>query len=158
MTVAPISIGATQRLSVHRKSMTMLAIGQRHELVSDQGTSVIERLSRRVLRFTTTGTFTSAAGAEALEQTRLVLAEIGTGFCGFYDWSAMTGYSSADRAVATAFVMQHRHQYRWAVFLTSSTMVSMGVNVANLVLGGILLGTTKRDEFEARLEQVLAQG
>ena len=149
---------ALQGASVHRTFMRVLGVGENSLLTSSQGETRIERLSRRVVRFTTTGFFTSEAGDVALEQTRLVLAEIGDGFCGFYDWAAMTGYHSHDRAKATSFVMAHRQQYACASFLTSSTMVSMGVNVANLVLGGFLQGTTKRDEFEARLHKALAEG
>ena len=138
--------------------MQIPGVGEATELKAPKGTTRIERLSRRVIRFTTTGFFTSEAGDLALEQTGLVLQEIGTGFCGFYDWAAMTGYHSHDRAKATSFVMSHRQQYACAVFLTLSTLVSMGVNVANLVLGGILQGTTKRDQFEARLHKALAEG
>jgi len=137
--------------------MQVLGLGEATEHVGAQGTTRIERLSRRVVRFTTTGLFTSDAGELALEHTRLVLEEIGTGFCGFYDWGAMTGYHPQVRANSTSFVMKHRAQYTCAVFLTTSTMVSMGVNVANLVLGGFLQGTTKRDEFEARFRKALAE-
>ncbi len=135
----------------------MLQPGETAEVKALIGSTQIARLSRRVLRFTTTGFFTSEAGDVALEQTRLLLDEIGTGFCGFYDWAAMTGYTSNDRAKATSFVLKHRQHYACAVFLTSSTMVSMGVNVANLVLGGFLEGTTRRDEFEARLSKALSE-
>ena len=34
-------------------------------------------------------------------------------------------------------------------------MVSMGVNVANVALGGFLYGTTNRDDFEARVGAAL---
>lgn len=142
---------------MHRTRMKTLGLGEVTEHVGAQGTTRIERLSRRVVKFTTTGIFTGEAGALALEQTRLVLEEIGTGFCGFYDWGAMTGYEPQVRANATSFVMKHRQQYACAVFLTTSTLVSMGVNVANLVLGGFLQGTTKRDDFEARLKTALAE-
>lgn len=138
--------------------MGVLQVGSRIEHSDGVNVSRLERPSNHVLQFSTIGTFTTAAGVWSLDATALVIGDIGDiggGLCAFFDWSQMTGYSSEGRSLATSFMLKHRSAYTCAVFLTTSTMVSMGVNVANMVLGGFLEGTTQRATFEARLAQQL---
>ncbi|HEY1101450.1 MAG TPA: hypothetical protein VGF99_21100 [Myxococcota bacterium] len=117
----------------------------------------VERLAPRVLRYTGEGYGSTPLATFALAHSQQVLDEIGDGLCCLYDWWGMTGYSSQARADATAFVLKHRARYHTAVFLTSSALVSMGVNVANVVLGGFLQGTTSREVFDRRVAEVLAE-
>lgn len=135
--------------------MTALQVGSSIEHSDGVNISRLARPSTHVVQFSTTGMFTTAAAAWSLDETALVIGEIGGGLCAFFDWSQMTGYSSEGRSLATSFMLKHRASYACAVFLTTSTMVSMGVNVANMVLGGFLEGTTQRATFEARLRQHL---
>jgi hypothetical protein len=133
--------------------MQRLAVGMTITADTGAGSTTIMRMTRSCVRFTTTGRFDQAAGEFALAHTRAILEEIGEGFIGFYDWSQVTGYSSGGRTDATQHLLELRKRFKSAVFLTSSTMVSMGVNVANMALGGFLYGTTNRIDFEARLAE-----
>lgn len=135
--------------------MDVLRVGNSIEHADGVNISRLARPSRHVLQYSTIGVFTTPAGVWSLEHTALVIDEIGSGLCAFFDWSQMTGYSSEGRSLATSFMLKHRSAYACAVFLTTSTMVSMGVNVANMVLGGFLEGTTHRATFDARLAQHL---
>lgn len=135
----------------------MLAVGETVTADTGAGTTTITRLTRRCVRFTSTGRFDTPAGEFALRHTRDILDDIGDGFVGFYDWWAVTGYSSDGRAEATQHLLQLRSRFKGAVFLTSSTLVSMGVNVANMALGGFLYGTTDRRAFDDRLKAACAE-
>jgi hypothetical protein len=138
--------------------MEPLAVGTTTQSATGPGsTTTVTRLSRRCLCFTTVGPFDAAAGYFALAQTRAVLAEIGDGFTGLYEWSGVTGYASDVRLEATRHFGELRPRFHAAVFLTSSTLVSMGINVANIALGGFLFATTDRAEFEARLQAARAR-
>ena len=135
-----------------------LAEGMKTQSETGPGsTTTVTRLSRRCVCFTTVGVFDAAAGYFALDQTRAILAEIGDGFIGFYDWSRVTGYASDVRLEATRHLLELRPRFHSAAFLTSSTLVSMGINVANIALGGFLYATTDRADFEARLHAACAQ-
>ena len=136
--------------------MQRLAVGATVTADTGAGSTTITRLTRHCVRFTTTGRFDHPAGEFALAHTRAILEDIGEGFVGFYDWSQVTGYSSGGRADATQHLLELRKRFKGAVFLTSSTIVSMGVNVANMALGGFLYGTTNRTDFEARLAAAVA--
>ncbi|HEY1098366.1 MAG TPA: hypothetical protein VGF99_05545 [Myxococcota bacterium] len=137
--------------------MDKLIVGGSVEFKDASGSTRIDRLAPRVLRYTNTGRYTTEVGGFALQHTSLVLDEVGGELCCFYDWWAMTTYSTQARADATAFMLKHRAKYRAALFLTSSPMVSMGVNVANVVLGGFLKGTTSRDDFDRRFAKILGE-
>lgn len=138
--------------------MERLAEGATTKLETSPGAmTTVTRLSRRCVCFTTVGAFDVAAGLFALAHTRAILDEIDDGFVGFYDWSRVTGYASDVRLEATRHFRELRPRFTSAVFLTSSTLVSMGINVANIALGGFLYATADRSEFEARLHAACAQ-
>lgn len=68
----------------------------------------------------------------------------------FCDWSEMTGYESDVRSAFTQWVASNRARVTFHL-LVGSKLVSMGVSVANLALGGILVGYTNRAAFDAAL-------
>lgn len=68
----------------------------------------------------------------------------------FCDWSETTGYDSEVRTLFTQWVATHRNHVKFHL-LVGSKIVSMGVSVANLALGGALTGYTNRPAFDAAL-------
>jgi hypothetical protein len=138
--------------------MEPLAVGMTTQSTTGPGsTTTVTRFSRRCLCFTTVGPFDAAAGYFALAHTRAVLAEIGDGFTGLYEWSRVTGYASDVRVEATRYFRELRPRFHAAVFLTSSPLVSMGINVANVALGGFLFATSDLATFQARLQAARAR-
>lgn len=68
----------------------------------------------------------------------------------FCDWAEMTGYESDVRSAFTQWAATNRSKVTFHL-LVSSKLVAMGVSVANLALGGILVGYTNRASFDAAL-------
>jgi hypothetical protein len=68
----------------------------------------------------------------------------------FCDWAEMTGYESDVRSAFTQWAATHRSKVTFHL-LVGSKLVAMGVSVANLALGGILVGYTNRASFDAAL-------
>jgi hypothetical protein len=133
----------------------MVAVGTSFDVIDASGTSRIERPAHDVLLVTTTGVLTTEATTALIDNARQVIGELDGGLYAFFDCAKMTGYTSDGRKLSTDFVREHRHRHAAAVYLTSSSLVSMGINVANIVLGGFLFSTTDRAVFDARLTAVL---
>lgn len=68
----------------------------------------------------------------------------------FCDWAEMTGYESDVRSAFTQWAATNRAKVTFHL-LVGSKLVAMGVSVANLALGGILVGYTNRASFDAAL-------
>ncbi len=68
----------------------------------------------------------------------------------FCDWAEMNGYDSEIRNMYTQWIASNRSRLKVHI-LVGSKIVSMGVSVANLALGGSLVGYTNRTAFEAAL-------
>jgi hypothetical protein len=75
----------------------------------------------------------------------------------FCDWSAMTGYASEARSKFTQWMFRHRAKVSSHLLVTSK-LVAMGVSVANLTLGGILIAYTDRAAFTAVLHAKSSAG
>lgn len=71
-------------------------------------------------------------------------------FNAFCDWAEMNGYDSEVRNMFTQWVAGNRTRVAVHI-LVGSKLVSMGVSVANLALGGSLVGYTNRTSFDAAL-------
>lgn len=71
----------------------------------------------------------------------------------FCDWAEMTGYDSEVRASLTQWVATNRTRATMHL-LVGSKLVAMGVSVANLALGGVLVGYTNRGSFDAALRKL----
>jgi hypothetical protein len=68
----------------------------------------------------------------------------------FCDWAEMSGYDSDVRSAFTQWAATNRTKVMFHL-LVGSKLVAMGVSVANLALGGILVGYTNRASFDAAL-------
>jgi hypothetical protein len=73
----------------------------------------------------------------------------------FIDMEGMTNYDSALRTKLTTRLLQCREQIDSMVVLAKSRIVTMGVSVANLALGGIISAHEDRDEFAKAFESEL---
>jgi hypothetical protein len=70
----------------------------------------------------------------------------------FYDMEAMTNYDSSLRTKLTARFLQCRTETDALVVLAKSRLVSMGISVANLALGGIIKLHQDRLDFANAFE------
>lgn len=77
----------------------------------------------------------------------------GGGGVALHDWSRLQSYSSSARSKLTDWMRQHRHGFATVHILVSSSIVAMGVNVANLALGGFLHAGTDAAAFAAAVEE-----
>ncbi len=73
----------------------------------------------------------------------------------FYDMEAMNNYDSSLRTKLTARFLRCRKEIDALVFLAKSRIVSMGVSVANLALGGIITLHEDRSAFADAFESEL---
>lgn len=70
------------------------------------------------------------------------------GFMQVCDWFDMETYDSAFRVQHGNWISQHKAQWNGAHVLLRSKLVSMGIAVANLGLGGKINTYTSRPEFD----------
>lgn len=73
----------------------------------------------------------------------------------FYDMEGMSNYDSALRTKLTARFLQCRKETDELVVLAKSRLVSMGVTVANLALGGLIKIHQDRASFTSAFESEL---
>jgi hypothetical protein len=74
----------------------------------------------------------------------------------FYDLWELESYESELRKQMTSWVMERRSLVAEMHVLLRSKLVSMGVSVANLALGGIITTHTQRAPFQKAFDRVLA--
>ena len=74
----------------------------------------------------------------------------------FDDWQGMDSYETDARVALTDWVRRTRTAFQTLHLLQRSKAVSMGISVANLVLGGLLRSHTDRDSFQKALEEAIA--
>lgn len=137
-----------------------IAVGQREEWTDGNGITVVERLAPRIALFRTSGHLSDELEYFGRSRNAAILDELLAGgappaFRGFYDWSEMSGYSSGARSESTSFIMARRKQFAQVYILFHSPVVALGINVANIIVGGFMKATTSREEFDARLKQAL---
>lgn len=75
----------------------------------------------------------------------------------FFDTETMTSYDSPLRTELTARFVPDRKRIASFYVLVQSKLVTMGIGVANIALGGIVHATADRAQFKARLGAVLFQ-
>lgn len=73
----------------------------------------------------------------------------------FVDCEQLDGYEPAVRTDATNWLSRNKHLVTAQHMLVRSRLTQMGVTVAGMVLGGLLVGHRSRATFEAALEQAL---
>jgi hypothetical protein len=69
----------------------------------------------------------------------------------FNDWLGMDGYDSEARIALTDFVFASRRQFDSIHILLRSKLVSMGVSVADLALGGMIQAYTEPQPWKEAL-------
>ncbi|MFO0695880.1 MAG: hypothetical protein U0230_20120 [Polyangiales bacterium] len=74
----------------------------------------------------------------------------------FHDWLEMGGYESQCRRDLTDWLLHRRDRYAEVHLAVRSKLVAMGVNAANVVLGGALRIHTDRDSLERALLKAVA--
>jgi hypothetical protein len=85
-----------------------------------------------------------------------VVREHGT-LIGVHDWEGVTTYESVARKKLTDWGYAIRADVERVHFLTGSKLMRMGIAVASLVLGGMIVAYDDREQFEARLRDVIAE-
>jgi hypothetical protein len=73
----------------------------------------------------------------------------------FHDWRELTGYDSMTRVRLTAWSVKHRHSYQEVHLAVRSRIIAMGVQVANVALGGIMRAHSGIATLEVELARVL---
>lgn len=74
----------------------------------------------------------------------------------FHNWTEMTGYETACREQLTRWAMRHRHDSKLHLLLRSP-IVAMGVTVANLALGNVLVVHRSLSSLRGELQSELAR-
>lgn len=75
----------------------------------------------------------------------------------FNDWWEMTGYDTDARLKLTDWIFWIRGKIVGSHILVRSKIVSMGVSIANLALGGMLTVYTDRQEFSLAYHRAVRQ-
>jgi hypothetical protein len=73
----------------------------------------------------------------------------------FHDWLEMTGYDSRTRIRLTAWSVAHRHLYEEVHLAVRSRIIAMGVQVANVAVGGIMRAHTGIATLEVELARAM---
>jgi hypothetical protein len=73
----------------------------------------------------------------------------------FHDWMDLTGYDTKTRIRLTAWSVAHRHAYEEVHLAVRSRIIAMGVQVANVALGGFMRSYTGIAALEVELARVL---
>jgi hypothetical protein len=74
---------------------------------------------------------------------------------GIHDWSNMTGYESGVRMKVTPWAMGVISRFDAIHVLSESSVVRMGVSVANIALGGLIKVHKDAEEFARIREHLL---
>jgi hypothetical protein len=118
-----------------------------------RGSVEVLRVDERCSIFVARGHLTEKLAHVIVDEgLRIVAAERAIAL---HDWSGLTGYEPVARQICTRFMVEHRRSFVDVTILATSALVAMGVNVANLGLGGFLYATTDRAEFDARMKRFL---
>ena len=116
---------------------------------SAKGESVLTAPKPDMILFKVTGHLDKTMGKRSLDQVEKAAGPHRV-FYLFCDWAEMNGYDSEIRNMYTQWIASNRSRLKVHI-LVGSKLVSMGVSVANLALGGSLVGYTNRTAFEAAL-------
>jgi hypothetical protein len=73
----------------------------------------------------------------------------------FHDWIELTGYDSKTRVRLTMWSASRRHHYEEVHLAVRSRIVAMGVQVANIALGGFMRAHSGTASLEVELARVL---
>jgi hypothetical protein len=117
---------------------------------SSRGEALISLPRPEVMVLKITGHLDRPMGMHIMDAATKAAAETSKRLHVFCDWVEMTGYESDVRSAFTHWAASNRTKVTFHL-LVGSKLVAMGVSVANLALGGILVGYTNRASFDAVL-------
>ncbi len=121
---------------------------------TDRGALEIWRRSKSVVVQTLEGHGEACFLDPMIERLDAIVAE-GVHPRVFDDWERATRYDPETRSRLTAWTKANRGAIEETVILVRSKLFAMGVNVANLAVGGRLKVLTSRSEFERILSERL---
>ena len=76
----------------------------------------------------------------------------------FHDWTEMTGYDSSSRVKLTSWSIAHRDCFQEAHLAVRSRVIVLGVQVANIAVGGFMRAHSGTASLEIELDRVLRRG
>lgn len=74
----------------------------------------------------------------------------------FHEWMELTGYDSRTRIRLTLWSAAHRHDYEEVHLAVRSRIIAMGVQVANVALGGFMRAHPGIASLEVELARVMS--
>jgi hypothetical protein len=125
-------------------------MGEAHVFEHGRGRVTITPLGPRTSHFVVEGARDDVL-ADAITAEGSRISRDGDGIA-LHDWSKLQSYTSSARAKLTDWMMEHRQGFASVHILVSSNLVAMGVNVANLALGGFLHAGTDAAAFATVVE------
>lgn len=93
------------------------------------------------------------AGPLLREMTKVVRS--GRSVCIMNDAEELTDYDSGFRQEWTEWLRQNRHQVKAFHLLHGSSLVRIGANLANVILGDLIKGHSGRPAFEAAIAEYM---
>jgi hypothetical protein len=120
----------------------------------DRGHASIDRVADHVVVITLRGeigepwaaTLAATVASELKRSTHMNM---------FWDLEALESYHAMIRKLSTDALLQNRKHISSLHAIVRSRVVSMGVSVANLALGGLIVTYRERQSFESALEAAL---
>lgn len=114
-------------------------------------------LAPRVVDYRVWGHFDMELADRMLELVERELEQVPGRYVAFHDWAGMTGYETRARLRLTAWVLKHRGRFDAIHILSTSSLVSMGVSVANMALGKFMTsyGPAERASYVAAQRDAL---
>lgn len=106
----------------------------------NRGKMTVVGLTPTVAHIVVEGILDQALADEIINEAARVSSQ-GAGVV-LHDWSNLENYTSTARERLTDWTLEHRRSLAAVHILVRSSIVAMGVNVANLALGGFLKAGT----------------
>ncbi len=125
------------------------------ELTTDRGTARLWALTPTVYVTSVVGHMEVAHGDLFVRFAEKRIREANGKVNVFHDWIEMTGYESRSRQRLTAWSLANLDAYSEVHLALRSKLVAMGVQVANIALGGKIRVCTTRVRLEVELRQAL---
>lgn len=125
-------------------------------LETEQGTAELWTLGPTVYCTRVRGRMTMEHGDVFLRYGERRVREASGPLRVFHDWFEMTAYDTDARKALTDWSVAHRRDYVEVHIGLASKIVAMGINVANIPLGGLIRAHSSPATFERAFNQCLA--
>ncbi len=120
-----------------------------------EGEAQLKVSAPHVVRIIMTGHVDAAAGRGIAAALHEHLAAAARAVHTFWDLEAMVNYHTEVRTACTRALLDNKPRVASVQTLSRSTLVKMGIAVANVALGGMVRGHGTRAEFEKALADAL---